>query len=266
MWTSRQSPWHIIGNPLCGAVNLAAWATAARAELPDGSLVDAHATAHEARAAIGEEKWGKKPILCPVRLPLDRFQSAVASLLRAKPEELTEAGMALAATAEQNEAGYLRVLALLGTMSEADRPRIFWPQARWMAVKVDILLPLHSFADFANRQTNEVTRRRGLKAITRGYEWQPKPPVSKDTRTAVFSFYAEDVAAFENLPVFPSDGQGIYTINGRCKACERLRSEAIAAAAEKAAAPPAPQPEAALPQEGAASVPADGQSGETGSD
>jgi hypothetical protein len=186
----------ILENPRCGAGALAACYGAERL-----SGLDAYATTSEARDAAGES-WRSVPIILPVRDPVRRFLSAIRA--HAAKQDSVQSDEVLA----------LETLALLQNGFPEDR-RDLWPQVRWMTAAVDHVLPLPSLHQFVSQ--HQPPRR----VLVTDPSHQGAMQLSKQTVEDVRRIYAEDVARFATLPVYPSAEGRIWLMSGRCIPCEQ---------------------------------------------
>jgi len=189
----------ILSNPRCGAGFLARYLGAQSVE---GAA--RHLTPREIRKTW-KALWEERVKIVPVRDPVERFVSAVRARWRenGQGEMPTDNDLAEQALADmQNDF--------------IPDDRRFWPQSSWLKAKVDIILPLHAFQPFV-----AVNGDTGRKAVL-GNEYPARAiALTEDTRARILSAYAEDVALFAKLPVWPSGGEQIHLMTGRCIACEK---------------------------------------------
>jgi hypothetical protein len=209
MFTSPR--WHILHNPRCGAVNFAQWAGGVFYKVLVGcasSRAIEHPTPTQIRARMSAEEWHAKPILCPVRDPVQRFRSAW--------EEYGRQGT--------HAISVEKTIAMLRDLPATEWPVLYRPQAHWLSCKIDVILPLQDFANFANVNHNG-----------KSMPWRMHYPyvgvrrVSAEIEKAIRELYRQDYALFEKLPMWPSSGDLIYTFFGRCRSCERLRQKRLGA-------------------------------------
>ncbi len=184
----------IIHNPRCGATVLARYLGAKL--LPDVPLF-----------ALPQEIPGDAARRCkrvlPVRDPVERFISAARARWRVlHPGERLPSDDSLATAA----------LTMLEASPE-DAPREFWLQKEWACRKMDIILPVRSFARFANsrKTTGDISR----------HNRYPNTPVilSAPVRERIRERYEPDYEMFLTLPVWPSRKDDVWLLTGACKSC-----------------------------------------------
>jgi hypothetical protein len=149
--------------------------------------------------------WDERVKIVTVRDPVERFVSGVRARWRetGQGEMPVDNDLALPALAEIEQ-------------GRDDYDRRLWPQARWLKSKVDIILPLHSFQPFI-----AVHGDTGRKALL-GNDYPARAiALADETRQRILHAYAEDVAMFAKLPVWPSGEEQIHLMTGRCIACEK---------------------------------------------
>ncbi|CAB4162449.1 hypothetical protein UFOVP783_47 [uncultured Caudovirales phage] len=189
----------ILSNPRCGVGFLARYFGAQPVE---GAA--RHLTPREIRKTW-KALWEERVKIVPVRDPVERFVSAVRARWRenGQGEMPTDNDLAIPALAEIEN-------------GHDAHDRRLWPQSSWLKAKVDIILPLHAFQPFV-----AVHGDTGRKAVL-GNEYPARAiALAEDTRARILSAYAEDVALFAKIPVWPSGGEQIHLMTGRCIACEK---------------------------------------------
>ncbi len=228
--------FNVIHNPRAGVKNFVTWEGGTRVDgLPDFALPA------EARAVMTAEEWKRRPILCPVRLPLDRFVSAVREIARDEAAAKALVGEDLTAFRSNP---FATLFLVMQKKAEKELPRLLWPQARWLSCKVDVILPVHSFANFANNHPN------GNSLHTRTAYGYQMPPGDRELppklREAVLAYYKEDVALFDTLPVWPHGTQfarsEVTLLSGNCSACADKALVSLVDPVADASPPPAPPP------------------------
>jgi hypothetical protein len=189
----------ILSNPRCGVRFLARYLGAQPVE---GAV--RHLTPREIRKTW-KSLWDERVKIVTVRDPVERFVSAVRARWRETgPGEMpVDNDLALPALAEIEQ-------------GRDDYDRRLWPQSCWLKSKVDIILPLHSFQPFV-----AVHGDTGRKAVL-GNDYPARAiALTDETRQRILHTYAEDVAMFAKLPVWPSGEEQIHLMTGRCIACEK---------------------------------------------
>lgn len=189
----------ILANPRCGAGFLARYLGAQPVE---GAA--RHLTPKEIRKTW-KALWEERVTILPVRDPVERFVSVV----RARWRDTGEGEMP-----QDNELAEQALADMEKDLTADDRR--FWPQSCWLKAKVDIVLPMHSFQAFVSAHGDT-----GRKAVLGNNYPARAIMLADDTRARILSAYAEDVAMFAKLPVWPSGGEQIHLMTGRCIACEQ---------------------------------------------
>jgi len=202
MWLSDE--FILVENPRCGVERLAGYLNLARSSLPP------HATTQEARKAAGIIGWRERTKIISVRDPVERFVSAARA--RARDARSLE-GLDIDDIPPDNSL----CESALALPAESEDHRDFWPQIKWLTGKFDLILPLTSFAAFANsRQTG--------RRISPGNQYRYRSvSLSDEIRQAIRERYAEDYEKFAKLPVWPSSPGNVVLLAGACKTCNGQR-------------------------------------------
>ena len=203
MWVSDEII--LVENPRCGVESLARYLNLVR-----DSLMPQHATTAEARKAAGVVGWRERTKIISVRDPVERFVSAAKA--RARDARMLE-GLDIDDIPPDN----LLCESALALPTDSEDYRDFWPQTKWLTGKFDLILPLTSFAAFANS-------RQSGRRISPGNQYRYRPVnLSDSIREAIRNRYAEDYEKFAKLPVWPSSPGNVVLLAGACKTCNGRR-------------------------------------------
>lgn len=209
MWVSSQ--FNILSNPRAGGGFLARYYGASyQGNLPFGAYTS------EARKALGET-WGTVPVILPVRDPLERFVSAIRHAFRTTYPK---------AALPSDDALTEETLAQLAEGKLDDR-RDLKPQRLWLTGKVQFILPVYHFAQFAMLFPSQARR-----PFIVGNTYPARTiSLTPANREAIRQLYAEDYRRFDKIPVWPSVPGKVFLLRGRCAACDnkskKLTNDAI---------------------------------------